>query len=107
MGFMTSMSSLTDRYQTTVPEPVRRALDLHKRDKIRFIEEENGRIYLERVDDADADPALGPFLALIEADILARPGAIRPLTARHLDEIDALIGDDDIDLDAAFVPNED
>ena len=43
MGLMTSMSSLTDRYQTTVPEPVRRALDLHKRDKIRFVEEENGQ----------------------------------------------------------------
>lgn len=27
-------STLTDRYQTTVPETVRRALQLHKRDKI-------------------------------------------------------------------------
>ena len=27
-------STLTDRYQTTVPEPVRKALGLNKRDKI-------------------------------------------------------------------------
>ena len=29
-------STLTDRYQTTVPEPVRRALKLGKRDKIHY-----------------------------------------------------------------------
>jgi antitoxin PrlF len=29
-------STLTDRYQTTVPETVRRALRLGKRDKIRY-----------------------------------------------------------------------
>ena len=29
-------STLTDRYQTTVPESVRRALGLKKRDKLRF-----------------------------------------------------------------------
>ena len=28
-------SALTDRYQTTVPQPVRRALGLRKRDRIR------------------------------------------------------------------------
>ena len=30
-------STLTDRYQTTVPETVRRALRLHKRDKIQYV----------------------------------------------------------------------
>ena len=29
-------STLTDRYQTTVPETVRRALRLYKRDKIHY-----------------------------------------------------------------------
>jgi antitoxin PrlF len=106
MGFVTGVSSLTDRYQTTVPEAVRRVLDLSKRDKIRFVEED-GRIYLERVDAIDADPALAPFLALIEADLTVRPEVVRPLTAGELAEIDALIGEDDIDLDAAFRPDED
>jgi antitoxin PrlF len=30
-------STLTDRYQTTVPETVRRALRLRKRDKIQYV----------------------------------------------------------------------
>ncbi|HRO13377.1 MAG TPA: type II toxin-antitoxin system PrlF family antitoxin [Amaricoccus sp.] len=106
MGFVAGVSSLTDRYQTTVPEAVRRALDLGKRDKIRFVEQD-GRIYLERVDPVDADPALAPFLTLIEADLAARPEAIRPLTAGQLAEIDALIGEEDIDLGAALRPDED
>jgi antitoxin PrlF len=107
MGFVISLSTLTDRYQTTVPEPVRRALALGKRDRIRFREDESGRIYLERVEDLDSDPALAPFLKLIEADIAARPETVRPLTAEQIAKIDALLGDDDIDLDAAFVPDED
>ena len=107
IGFLTSVSTLTDRYQTTVPEPVRRALALGKRDRIRFREDESGRIYLERVEDLDSDPALAPFLKLIEADLAARPDAISPLSADRVAQIDALLGDDDIDLDAAFVPDED
>ena len=107
IGFLTSVSTLTDRYQTTVPESVRRALALGKRDRIRFREDENGRIYLERAEDIDSDPALAPFLKLIEADLAARPEAISPLTADRVAQIDALLGDDDIDLDAAFVPDED
>lgn len=31
-----SESTLTDRYQTTIPEPIRKALGLNKRDKIRY-----------------------------------------------------------------------
>ena len=59
-------SSLTDRYQTTVPEGVRRALKLGKRDRIRYLVQSNGSVVLQRADDT-ADPVLGAFL-----DFLAR-----------------------------------
>ena len=36
-------STLTGRYQTTVPETVRCALDLGKRDKIHYIPQDPGR----------------------------------------------------------------
>ena len=53
---------LTDRYQTTVPQPVRRVLELGKRDRIRpdlpLLSSQWGR----------ASPALAPFLALLEQD---------------------------------------
>jgi antitoxin PrlF len=39
-------SSLTDRYQTTVPQPVRRALGLGKRDRIRYSFRANGEVVL-------------------------------------------------------------
>ncbi|MFM8927879.1 MAG: type II toxin-antitoxin system PrlF family antitoxin, partial [Rhodoluna sp.] len=35
-------SSLTDRYQTTVPKQVRKALGLSKRDKLEWIIDESG-----------------------------------------------------------------
>lgn len=105
-GLVTSLASLTDRYQTTVPEPVRQALNLHKRDKIRFIVDEGGQVLLERADEEVNDPAMMPFLDMLERDIAARPQAIRPVTEAMLAEIDALVGDDEIDLDAAYVADE-
>ena len=51
-------STLTDRYQTTVPETVRRALRLGKRDKIHYTVRPSGEVVLTRVDATeDADPA--------------------------------------------------
>ena len=42
-------STLTDRYQTTVPETVRRALRLGKRDKIQYTVRPGGEVVLTRV----------------------------------------------------------
>ena len=41
-------STLTDRYQTTVPETVRRALRLGKRDKIHYTIRPDGEVVLTR-----------------------------------------------------------
>ena len=41
-------STLTDRYQTTVPTAVRQALRLQKRDRIRYRVMEGGQVLLER-----------------------------------------------------------
>jgi bifunctional DNA-binding transcriptional regulator/antitoxin component of YhaV-PrlF toxin-antitoxin module len=58
-------SALTGRYQTTVPQPVRQALGLRKRDRIRYSFRANGEVVLQRVspDPIEEDPALAPFLA--------------------------------------------
>ena len=53
-------STLTDRYQTTVPETVRRALKLGKRDKIHYTIRPSGEVVLTRVEASDGDdPVLG------------------------------------------------
>lgn len=64
MGSTTEIvPTLTDRYQTTVPEPVRRALKLNKRDRIRYTIFSDGSVQIGRcVDDEEADPVLGHFL---------------------------------------------
>ena len=41
-------STLTDRYQTTVPETVRQALRLGKRDKIHYTIRSDGDVVLTR-----------------------------------------------------------
>jgi len=63
-------SILTDRYQTTVPETVRRALKLGKRDKIHCIIRPSGEVVLTRVEaSVSDDPVLGQFLSFLAADI--------------------------------------
>ena len=61
-------SALTDRYQTTVPQPVRRALGLRKRDRICYAIRANGEVVLQRLcpEQSEGDPALAPFLALLQ-----------------------------------------
>src|SRR5674476_1327234 len=61
-------STLTDRYQTTVPEPVRRALRLGKRDKIRYSIQPNGAVLMTRTAlPQDSDPVLASFLGFWRA----------------------------------------
>lgn len=75
-------STLTDRYQTTVPETVRRALRLKKRDKIRYTIRSSGEVVLTRAVDADADdPVLGQFLGFLAHDIAGIPNACKRLTS--------------------------
>src|SRR2546430_10035128 len=57
-------STLTDRYQTTVPDAVRRTLKLRKRDKIRYVVRPDGAVLLTRAEAGEeSDPVVGKFLA--------------------------------------------
>ena len=63
-------STLTDRYQTTVPETVRRALRLGKRDKIHYTIRPGGEVVLTRAQVPDEDdPLLAQFLTFLSSDI--------------------------------------
>ena len=82
---MRAESPPTERYQATVPQPVRQALGLRKRDPIRYTVRANGEVVLQRVnaEPADDDPALAPFLALLEQDIASHPERLQPVTAEQ------------------------
>ena len=94
-------SALTARYQTTVPQPVRQALGLRKRDRIRYTVRANGEVVLQRVsaEPADDDPALAPFLALLEQDIAAHPERLQPISADLAGRLQELVGGMTVDLD--------
>ena len=100
-------STLTDRYQTTVPETVRRALKLGKRDKIQYAIRPGGEVVLTRANASDEDdPALGPFLALLAADIARHPAQLRALDADLAERLQSLTKGIDVNLDDAL-PAED
>lgn len=96
-------STLTDRYQTTVPETVRRALRLGKRDKIHYTIRPGGEVVLTRADSAEGeDPVLGEFLAFLAQDIASHPERLQALDAGLVQRMKSLVGDVEVDLDAAL-----
>lgn len=102
-------STLTDRYQTTVPTAVRQALHLHKRDRIRYRVLEGGQVLLQRVepDQAESDPALAPFLSLMARDLQQHPERLSAVPAGFAKRLLKLVGDAEIDLDAPLDPADD
>ena len=96
-------STLTDRYQTTVPETVRRALNLGKRDKIHYTIRPGGEVVLTRVDAAEEDdPALGQFLRFLARDIASHPERLQGIDKSLVQRIHSLVGGIEIDLDTAL-----
>ena len=96
-------STLTERYQTTVPESVRRALRLSKRDKIRFTIRPDGDVVLTRaVVTTSEDPVMGRFLNFLAHDIATHPERLAAVDAGLVQRIQFLVGDLKVDLDAAL-----
>ena len=96
-------STLTDRYQTTVPETVRRALSLGKRDKIHYTIRPSGEVVLTRAEVSEGDdPVLGQFLGFLARDIASHPERLQTVDAQFLQRIQSLVGSIEVDLDAAL-----
>ncbi|MDB5980250.1 MAG: Antitoxin PrlF [Pseudomonas sp.] len=94
-------STLTDRYQTTVPETVRRALKLNKRDKIHYSIRPDGAVLLTRADESkEEDPVLGQFLNFLAADFSRHPEHLKAMDAGMVARIQSLVGHVELDLDA-------
>lgn len=92
-------STLTDRYQTTVPEPVRRALQLGKRDKIHYRIRPDGEVVMTRASEETEDPVLGRFLGFLARDISDHPERLRQLDADFVHRVQTLVRDVEVDLD--------
>ena len=93
--------TLTDRYQTTVPETVRRALRLGKRDKIHYTIRPGGEVVLTRAEGSEGDdPVLGQFLGFLARDIADHPERLQAVDARLVQRLRSLVGGVEVDLDA-------
>jgi antitoxin PrlF len=79
MPAIEEICTITAKGQTTVPKAIRQALGVGYGGRIAF-RVEDGAVRVYAVGAPEADPALTPFLALLERDIAARPGALAPLT---------------------------
>lgn len=79
MPVIEEVCTITAKGQTTVPKAIRQALGVGYGSRIAF-RVEDGAVIVRAVTGPEADPALAPFLALLERDIAARPEALVALT---------------------------
>jgi antitoxin PrlF len=93
-------STLTDRYQTTVPETVRHVLRLGKRDKIHYVIQPDGAVLMTRSAPSEDDPVVGNFLEFLAQDMKKHPNHIQMIDAGLANRIRSLVGHIEIDLDA-------
>lgn len=97
-------STLTDRYQTTVPSAVRHALKLGKRDKIRYLIQPDGGVMLARASSkAEDDPVLGQFLNFLARDMTTHPEHLKSIDAELRKRILSLVKNVGVDLDTPLV----
>lgn len=96
-------STLTDRYQTTVPSTVRKALRLGKRDKIHYTIQGDGRVILSRGETDDEDMVLANFLDFLARDIAENPERMRTIPSDLADRVKMLVADVDGDLNAPLL----
>jgi antitoxin PrlF len=98
-------STLTDRYQTTVPDAIRRTLKLRKRDKIRYVVGPDGAVLLTRADvREESDPVVGKFLAFLAHDMELRPAHIRGVDPALVRRARSLIKGIKVELDTPLSP---
>ncbi|MCC6805827.1 MAG: type II toxin-antitoxin system PrlF family antitoxin [Deltaproteobacteria bacterium] len=100
MPEQTEESKLTDRYQTTVPELVRKTLKLERRDRIRYSVQSNGTVVMSRAPEREEDPVLGKFLAFLANDMAAHPDRIQSVGAEFAERLRSLTRGVEVDLDA-------
>jgi len=78
-------STLSDRGQTAIPSSIRKHLGLEGGGKIEYEIDEDGQVVIrpklvaEAATESRDDPALRPFLSLLEQDIAQNPQQMEPL----------------------------
>jgi antitoxin PrlF len=98
-------STLTDRYQTTIPEPIRESLHLGKRDKIAYTLQDNGKVLISRAN--EDDPLISDFLLFLQNDIKNNPSHLHSISASLLTRAQNLVSGIEVDLDGSLDDKDD
>jgi antitoxin PrlF len=83
-------SKLSNRAQTTIPKAVREALNLQSGDQLGYVIDRDVVRLVKVNDGTHHDPALEPFLAMLQRDIIARPEHVVGFPAELLARVTAL-----------------
>jgi antitoxin PrlF len=93
MPIIEEICTITAKGQTTVPKAVRQALGVGYGGRIAFWVDDHS-VTIHALPEDDRDPALAPFLSLLAADLVTRPGdAIRPISSELVSRMEALADD--------------
>lgn len=99
-------STLTDRYQTTIPDAVRKALHLNKRDKILYTVQPDGHVFLSKIEENQDDPIIDSFLEFIAEDIRQNPQHLTSINQTFLNRIESLVSGVEFDLNEPLLDEE-
>ena len=95
-------SSVTERFQTTIPKGVREALGLRRGDTLAYEVRGEEVVVRRRPEQEGDDPVLVAFLDLLERDIAAKPERLQRVPDALVQRARELVDGVEIDLDAAL-----
>jgi antitoxin PrlF len=98
MPAIETICTITAKGQTTVPKSIRQALGVGAGGRIAF-RVEDGVVSVRAAERDEPDQALGPFLALLEADMIRRPAQILPLDEAMLTRLNKALDGVTVDPD--------
>lgn len=103
---LTATSTLTDRYQTTIPEMVRKALGLKKGDRLNYTILPDGRVLLSSAMPDQDNEKLKSFLRYLQTGVAFNDKHIKPLDTKLVDRINALIDGAEVDVFSPLPPDD-
>ena len=95
-------SSVTERFQTTIPKGVREALGLRRGDTLAYEVRGEEVVVRRRPEQEGDDPMLVAFLDLLERDLAAHPERLQRVPDALVQRGRELVDGVEIDLDAAL-----
>ncbi len=93
-------SKLTERYQTTLPASVRKALALTKHDRVAYCLSSDGQVYITRLEPEESDPVLAKFAKFLAENIEQNPQNVKSIDPNLLAEAKSLVAGMNSDFDA-------